>query len=181
MDTLDDLNQRLCRLQQWDDEDTGPKPVECPTEPVIEVLPVATEEEKSEEGQGKESQPRQGGDKEIEPKLAKCPTEPASEMTLVVVEKGVELTHVRQSAEEDDVLLYPWRPDKGPGARLTVHSCERMVEPLGQDVLLYPWWPDGARDIHWNGSSESSGCKVQAVVEPMCGLPASCACLEASA
>ena len=169
------------QLQQWGDEKMGPKLAKCPTEPVPNVTPVATEENRSKVGQGNESQPRQRGDKEIEPKLAKCPTEPASEMTLVVMEKGTELTHVRQSAEEDDVLLYPWRPNKGPGAGLTVHSCERMVEPLGQDVLLYPWWPDGARDFHWNGSSKCTGCEVQAVVEPMYGLPSICACLEASA
>ena len=93
----------------------------------------------------------------------------------------MRLAHIRQTAEEKDVLLYPWRPKAGLGTEPKVHSCERRMETPDRYVLLFPWWPDGAQDSHWNAIGESSECEVQDMVGPMCGLPASCACLKASA
>ena len=69
------------------DKALGPKPAKHPTEVVSEVMPVATEEERSKVGQGKKSQLQQWDDKEIDPKLAKRPSEPVSEVMPVATEE----------------------------------------------------------------------------------------------
>ena len=180
-----------CQLRRGDNKEMDPKLAKRPTEPASEVIPVAMEKENRTEYQ-------------VEPPRADMTVGPEpAELSLRKTQwLDMRLAHIRQAAEEKDVLLYPWRPKAGLGAELTVHSCERMMEPPDRDVLLFPWcpdggldadkdvlrfpwWPDGALDgagwSYWNTDDHCLECKVQATEGPMCGLSASCASLEASA